>query len=78
MAIDVSLSLCKDIANAANIQIGYTYPCSVAGEEVAGVDFGGYVGEFGSGAVGQDGVRAGFEFGQVVDHHAAEKCRAVG
>lgn len=50
---------------------------SVSGENVAGVDFGGDVGEFRSGAVGEDGLREAFEFVEVVDHTRAEECRAV-
>ena len=51
---------------------------SVAGEEVAGVDTGGDVGEVGGGAVGQDGAALALELGQVVDHAGAEEGGAVG
>ncbi len=51
---------------------------SVAGEEVAGVDAGGDVGEVGGGAVGQDGAAQALELGQLVDHSGAEEGGAVG
>lgn len=50
----------------------------VAAEEVAGVDFVGDVGEGGVEAVGDDGVRAGLELGEVADHLAAEEGGAGG
>lgn len=49
----------------------------VAGEEVAGVDFVGDIGEVGGGAVGEDGVGEAFELGEVVDHAASEESGAV-
>ena len=46
-------------------------------EDVAGVGFGGDVGQVGAHAVGEDGLRAAFEFGEVVDHFRAEECGTV-
>lgn len=45
----------------------------VAGKEIAGIDFGSDVLEFGACAVGEDGLGEAFEFGKVVDHAAAEE-----
>ena len=50
----------------------------VAAEEVAGVDLAGYVGEDGVEAVGDDGVGAGLELGEVADDLAAEEGGAGG
>jgi len=50
---------------------------SVAGEDVAGVDARGDVGEVCGGAVGEDGAGEALELGEVVDHAAAEECRPV-
>lgn len=50
---------------------------SVAGEDVAGVDAGGDIGEVGGSAVGEDGVGEALEFVKVVDYARAEECGAV-
>lgn len=49
----------------------------VAGEDVAGVDFAGNVGEACVIAVGEDGLGEALELGEVVDHTAAEEGGAV-
>ena len=49
----------------------------VAAEDVAGVEFGGDVGEGGVVAVGDDGLGHGFEAVEVVDDLAAEERGAV-
>lgn len=51
---------------------------SIAGKEVAGVDFFRHVGKGGVGAVGEDGSRKALELGEVVDHARPEEGGAVG
>lgn len=46
-------------------------------EYIPGVDLFGDVGEVGGGSVGEDSVGEALEFGEVVDHTAAEECGAV-
>lgn len=50
----------------------------VALEDITGVDLGGNIIEDGVVAVGDDGVREGFEAGEVVDDKAAKEGAAVG
>ena len=50
----------------------------VAAEDVAGIDLGGDVAEGVVEAVGDDGLAAGLEGGEVVDDEAAEEGGAVG
>lgn len=49
----------------------------VTGEDVAGVDAGGDVGEIFAYAVGEDSVAEAFEFGEIVDDARSEECGAV-
>lgn len=60
--------LCLSDSATIETNIDFVGVLSVAGEEVAGVDAGGDVGEVGGGAVGQDGAAQALELGQVVDH----------
>lgn len=46
----------------------------IAGEEVAGIDFLGDIGEDSIVAVGEDGTAETFELREVVDQFASEEC----